>query len=132
MFVMKFALCFLAIRLTGFTSTSRGYVLEGQSWPSGTVVVVQLNLGNAGRTLQDGNTSWDAAVAPVAGMWNEKLLRIQVVSPGRGLRVPAGKNDYVNSVVFSSTVFGQSFGGTHSHHLSHLLRIDLHRIRYAF
>jgi hypothetical protein len=74
-------------------------------------VVVQLNLGSAGRTLQDGNTSWDAAVAPVAGMWSEKILRIQVASvvvPG----LAAATGDHVNSVVFSSSVFGQSFGGS--------------------
>jgi Matrixin len=111
MSAMKFALCFLAIALAGFTSTSHGYVLEGQSWPPGTVLVVQLNLGSAGRTLQDGNTSWDDAVVPVAGMWNEKLLRIQVVSPV-GPGSPAGKGDHVNSVAFSNSVFGMSFGGS--------------------
>jgi Matrixin len=106
MFAMKFALCFLA--LASFATTSRGYVLEGQSWPTGTVVVVHLNLGNAGRALQDGNTSWDAAVTPVAGMWNEKLLRVQVANVvGSG---SAGKGDHVNSVAFSSSIFGQSFG----------------------
>ncbi len=107
---MKSALCALAIALAGFAGTTRGYVLEGQTWPAGTVVVVQLSLGSAGRALQDGNTSWDEAVAPVAAMWSEKILRVQVANVmGPGL--PAVKGDRVNSVVFSSSIFGQSFGG---------------------
>src|SRR5438876_8020517 len=32
------------------------YVFEGASWPAGTTVVLQLGLGDAGRTLIDGNT----------------------------------------------------------------------------
>jgi hypothetical protein len=107
---MKSALCALAVALAGVSATTRGYVLEGQSWPTGTVVV-QLNLGSAGRILQDGNTSWDAAVAPVAAMWNEKLLRVQVANV-MGPGSPAGKGDHVNSVAFSSSVFGMAFGGS--------------------
>jgi hypothetical protein len=108
---MKWALCAFSLALVGFVPTTRGYVLEGPSWPTGTALVVQLNLGSAGRTLQDGNTSWDAAVAPVAGMWSDKILRIQVASvvvPGLG----AATGDHVNTVVFSSSIFGQSFGGS--------------------
>jgi hypothetical protein len=107
---MKFWFCALAAALVGASATAHGYVLEGQSWPTGTVMIVQLSLGSAGRTLQDGNTSWDDAVAPVATMWSEKILRIQVVNvPGLG---GASRGDHLNSVVFSSTVFGQSFGGS--------------------
>jgi hypothetical protein len=106
---MKCGLCALVVALAGFSATTRGYVLEGPSWTAGTVLVVQLSLGSVGRTLQDGNTSWDDAVAPVAAMWNEKLLRVQVANfMGPGL--PANKGDHVNSVVFSSSIFGQSFG----------------------
>jgi hypothetical protein len=108
---MKHGFCAFVLALASFAATARAYVLEGQSWPSGAVVIIQLNLGNAGRTLQDGNTSWDDAVAPVATMWNDKLLRVQVANtPGVGL--PASSGDHVNSVVFSSTVFGQAFGSS--------------------
>jgi hypothetical protein len=107
---MKFWFCALTAALAGASATTHGYVLEGQSWPTGTVMVVQLSLGSAGRTLQDGNTSWDDAVAPVATMWSEKILRIQVVNvPGLG---GASRGDRLNSVAFSSSVFGQSFGGS--------------------
>jgi hypothetical protein len=106
---MKSVLCALTVALAGFSATSRGYVLEGQSWPAGTVVVLQLSLGNAGRTLQDGNTSWNDAVAPVANMWNSKVQRVvvtQVLNSG----APCSSGDHLNSVVFASTIFGQGFG----------------------
>jgi hypothetical protein len=93
------------------SATARGYVLEGQSWPAGTVVPLQLSLGNPGFALQDGSTSWNAAVAPVPGMWNARLQRMQfsyVMNSG----APASSGDNLNSVVFASSVFGQSFGGS--------------------
>ena len=106
---MKSVLCALTVALAGFSATSRGYVLEGQSWPAGTVVVLQLSLGNAGRTLQDGNTSWNDAVAPVANMWNSKVQRVQVTQVLNS-GAPCSSGDHLNSVVFASTIFGQGFG----------------------
>jgi Matrixin len=106
---MKSALWAITAAIVGLTATSRGYVLEGQSWPAGTVVVLQLSLGNAGRTLQDGNTSWDDAVAPVAAMWNQEAQRVrvaQVLNPS----APGASGDHLNSVVFANNVFGQQFG----------------------
>src|ERR1700682_6677092 len=63
-----------------FSTTAQAYVLEGKSWPSGSIVVMQLGLGSAGRTLQDGNTSWDDAVLPVAAMWNQTIQRVQITN----------------------------------------------------
>ncbi len=93
----------------GISTVAHAYVLEGKSWPTGTTVVMQLNLGSAGRTLQDGNTSWDDAVLPVAGMWNQTLQRVSIntiVNPV----VPVVAGDRINCVVFSNSIFGQSFG----------------------
>jgi hypothetical protein len=98
-----------ALLASGISMTAHAYVLEGKSWPSGTTVVMQLGLGSAGRTLQDGNTSWDDAVLPVASMWNQIIQRVQissVVAPlGTGV-----SGDRVNSVFFANSIFGQSFG----------------------
>jgi hypothetical protein len=107
---MKFLLWAIIAAIIGLSATSRGYVLEGQSWPAGTVVVLQLSLGNAGRTLQDGNTSWNDAVAPGANMWNSNVARVQVAQVLNS-SAPCSSGDQVNSVVFASTVFGQPFGG---------------------
>ena len=103
---------FLAViaAIIGFSGTSRAYVLEGQSWPAGTVVVLQLSLGNPGFTLQDGSTSWNDAVAPVANMWNSDVQRVQVTQVLNST-VPAASGDHLNSVVFAHSIFGQPFGG---------------------
>jgi len=101
----------ILIVLAIFAAVSRrasGYALEGQHWPAGTVVTFQMGLGSAGRTLIDGNTSWDAAAAPALSAWNNAMARLRyndtVASP------PVSSGDGVNAIVFSSTVFGQKFG----------------------
>jgi hypothetical protein len=107
---LKLFAVFAFLLVLGTTQPSaRAYVLEGKSWPSGATVTLQLGLGSAGRTLQDGNTSWDDAVLPVANMWNQTVGRVRisnVVNP----QVPVSSGDHVNSVVFSNSIFGQSFG----------------------
>jgi hypothetical protein len=100
----------IILAIVSLSGTAQGYILEGPKWANGTVVI-QLGLGSAGRTLQDGNTSWDDAVAPVANAWNQTIQRVQVsnvVNP----QAPVSSGDRVNSVVFSNSIFGQSFGAS--------------------
>jgi hypothetical protein len=99
----------LALVLSATAPVARGYVLEGKTWPSGATVIMQLNLGSAGRTLQDGNTSWDSAVLPVAGMWDQIMQRVQVTTIVNPV-APSSSGDRINAVVFANSVFGQSFG----------------------
>ncbi|PYL33075.1 MAG: hypothetical protein DMF35_07180 [Verrucomicrobia bacterium] len=84
------------------------YSLEGPKWSNGNPVM-QLELGSPGRTLLDGNTSWNTAVAPALDMWNQVLDGMQF---GRVMNSTAAvaSGDGVNSMAFSSTVFGSSFG----------------------
>jgi hypothetical protein len=85
------------------------YVLEGPKWPTGSTPVMQLELGTPGRTLIDGNTSWNTAAAPALDMWNQVVGRMQF---GRVMNSTAAvaSGDRVNSMAFSTSVFGQSFG----------------------
>jgi len=99
----------LALVLAAVAPAANGYVLEGKTWPTGATVIMQLNLGSAGRTLQDGNTSWDDAVLPVAAMWNQTIQRVQVSTIVNPL-APVISGDRINAVVFSNSIFGQSFG----------------------
>ena len=77
-------------------------------WPNGNVSIV-LKLGNAGRTLIDGNTSWDTVAQQALTTWNGHLGTIQFVptiqSPGVG-----SNGDHINQAFFDSTIYGQSFG----------------------
>jgi hypothetical protein len=99
----------ITLAIAGLSATAHGYVLEGPRWPSNTVLVLQLGLGSANRTLQDGNTSWDAAVEPVAEMWNQSFGRVRI-SNVFNPQAPVSQSDRVNSVVFTNSIFGQSFG----------------------
>jgi hypothetical protein len=87
------------------------YVLEGASWPAGSTITFQMALGNAGRTLLDGNTSWDVAAAPAPGVWDQSMQRLQFVTVTNP-SAPLSSGDHVNTIAFSSTVFGQSFGSS--------------------
>ncbi len=101
----------LALLLGLALSTARAYVTSGPTWPSGTTVTFQLGLGNAGRTLIDGNTSWNTAAAPALDMWDQKVQRVALVGVNNP-SAPVSTGDGVNSIVFSSTVFGSSFGSS--------------------
>lgn len=106
---MKFVLYAIAAAILGLSTTSRAYVLEGQSWPAGSVFVLQLGLGDPTLPLQDGSASYNDAVAPVANMWNSRVQRVevtQVMNAGG----TASSGDHLNSVVFANNIFGQAFG----------------------
>jgi hypothetical protein len=106
---------FVAVASFGFvlafspSPTLRAYVLEGASWPAGSTVTFQMALGSAGRTLSDGNTSWDVAAAPAPGIWDGVMQRLQFVT-ATNPSAPVSSGDHVNVIAFSGTVFGQSFG----------------------
>ena len=109
--VARLQLVSILVVLAIFVAVSRrasGYALEGERWPAGTVVTFKMGLGAAGRTLIDGNTSWDTAAAPALTAWDNVMARLQysgtVTSP------PVSSGDGVNAIVFSSSVFGQKFG----------------------
>ncbi len=104
---LKFALGLFVVAVAG---TAYGYVLEGQSWPAGSTVVLQLALGNPGSPLQDGSVSYNDAVTPAANMWSSNVQRVQITTNSASGSASSG--DHVNSVVFSSSVFGQPFGGS--------------------
>ena len=106
---MKKGIGSFAALLAGFAFAANGYVLEGPSWPQNAVVTLQLSLGSPGRTLQDGNTSWNAAAAPVASMWSQQLQRL-TINNVMDSSVPVASGDHQNSVVFANDVFGQPFG----------------------
>lgn len=88
--------------------TAHAYVLNGKSWASGTITM-QLGLGNAGRTLTDGNTNWNQAVEPALGAWNQVLGRVQF-GEVMNSTAPLATGDRINAVGWRSDVFGQSFG----------------------
>jgi len=108
---VKFGLVAITAAIAGFSTTAPGYVLHGRSWPTGTVLILQLSLGNPSFPLQDGSASYNAAVVPAATMWGQNILRVQIANVPDS-PVPASSGDQLNSVVFANNVFGQPFGGS--------------------
>lgn len=98
-----------ALALAFGASTAFSYSLEGPSWPEGKVVTLQMSLGNAPSTLQDGNISWNLASAPAIDEWNAGMARVQFATV-LDSTVPLKSNDGVNSVIFTNDVFGEDFG----------------------
>lgn len=102
--------CFASLLLAALSLPvgANAYTLTGKSWP-GSTVVFQLSLGQASSTLIDGNTSWNVAAAPAMDAWNQKMARLQI---GKVMdsTAPVSSGDRVNSIAFSTSVFGQSFG----------------------
>ena len=50
-----------------------GFELTGQSWPFGTTVTMQLELGPTNVNLIDGLGTWNNSAADAFGIWNQYL-----------------------------------------------------------
>lgn len=96
-----------ALAVVVFASLASAYVLEGPKW-SNINLTFQFRLGAAGRTLTDGNTSWDAAALPALDSWNHNA-NIHL-NGNVNANAPLSSGDGINSIGFSRNAAGQSFG----------------------
>lgn len=92
-----------------FSSGIQGYALEKKSWPGGSVITVQMELGTPSETLIDGSVTWNEAAVPALDDWNAEMGDIQMV-PVMDSILPVSSGDGINSASFSSTIFGETFG----------------------
>lgn len=92
-----------------FSSEARGFLLENKSWPDGSVITVQMELGAPSQMLQDGSQTWNEAVLPAIQAWNAEMRDVQLAEVMDSAKA-ISSGDGVNSASFSSTVFGDSFG----------------------
>src|ERR1700719_2908721 len=106
-----FLLLFMTLAAATLPKTVNAYALEGPKWPNGSNPTIQLELGSAGRTLSDGNTSWNSAVSPALDMWNQVMGSLQL-NRVMNSTAPIVSGDRVNSMSFGSTFFGHSFGSS--------------------
>lgn len=89
---------------------ARAFVFEGPSWPSRTAIVIDLELGVTNRKLSDGFATWDDSAADALQLWNQSLSDGVQFQPVPRSGAPAADGNGVNTVQFSSSVFGQVFG----------------------
>ena len=94
---------------TALPKIVHAYALEGPKWPNSSNPVMQVELGSPGRTLSDGNTSWNNAVSPALDMWNQVMGNLQLRRVLNST-APIVLGDRLNSMSFGSNYFGHSFG----------------------
>lgn len=71
---------------------------------------MQMELGPLNQTLQDGSQSWNDAAAPAIDLWNAQMQNVKLATVLDSTK-PVSSGDNINSASFSSTIFGDSFGG---------------------
>ena len=88
---------------------AHGYALEGPSWPNGTLISLQMELGTPNQSLLDGSQTWNIAAGPAADAWNAVMKQVQFKRVMNS-SAPLSSGDGVNCVIFTNDVFGDSFG----------------------
>jgi hypothetical protein len=111
---MKRTIFRLSLALTTMVvaaTTISGYAFTGHHWRDGSVVM-HLQMGSGSGTLSDGSTSWNSVIEGALSTWNTYLsrLRFTVVRDSVVPITSTGSGD--NSVFFSDTNFGRSFGSS--------------------
>lgn len=84
-------------------------MLLGSSWPTGSQIAMHLQLDRPIVQLQDGSLSWNASAADALGIWNQYLDKVQFV---QAEPTSASAGDGANSVFFSNTIYGDTFGAS--------------------
>jgi hypothetical protein len=101
------ACCCLGSLLLGTAQNGSAFFLNGYRWASGTQIEMHLQLTRPPVTLQDGSASWDGSAADALAIWNQYLDTVELV---QAAPVTASGGDGANSVFFSSTIYGDTFG----------------------
>ncbi len=89
---------------------ARSYFLEGFRWPDGNITM-ELQAGSNQISLIDGLGSWNTSAEDALAIWNSQVSRVHFTVV-RNSAAPIGPHNGKNNVFFSSTVYGQSFGGS--------------------
>ncbi len=90
-------------------TASRAYELEGARWPSNKPIVMYVQLGSTPQTLSDGSQTWNDVAKAALAIWNPCLGSGVQFTVG-ATTIPNVQGDHNNSVFFSSSAYGSSFG----------------------
>jgi hypothetical protein len=85
-----------------------GYAIGEESWTRNRTVVMQLSLG-APNVLSDGSAGFNESAQDALNIWNPYLAHLSLTAILASPVTPASGDDEM-SVLFSKTVFGDSFG----------------------
>lgn len=93
---------------TLLAGSALGFRVDNEKWTANRTVVMHLSLGGA-QALQDGFTSFNQSAADALSIWNQHLMHLRFTWISDSTLAPA-KQEGDNSVFFSNSVFGDSFG----------------------
>ncbi len=105
--LLRFGAC--AFLAGGAALSARGYALEGYSWP-GPTIPMRVQLGGSSIPLADGSVDFNASAVNALRLWNQQIAPTQFTWTVVPTGTAASEGDGVNSMQFSSTIYGDSFG----------------------
>jgi len=83
--------------------------LSGDRWTT-SPVRIELQLGPTSGTLIDGSASWNVVANDALSAWNNSLVSFRF-SGVLDSTAAQGRSNRINNVFFSSTIYGDSWGG---------------------
>jgi len=99
----------LVLLCLGAAGSARAYALEGYWWHTPTLAM-RIQMGPADLVLADGSVDFNSVLVNAMQLWNEQIAATQFTWTVAASGTAASGGDGVNSVQFSSTVYGDKFG----------------------
>ncbi|MBP8257441.1 MAG: matrixin family metalloprotease, partial [Opitutaceae bacterium] len=98
------------VALNVLLSSAHAYVMDSRRWESGAITMhLRLDTAPLPRPLADGSTSWGQVAQQALSEWNAVISKSQFVAV-QNSSVPVGRQNGVNNVFFSPTVYGEAWG----------------------
>jgi hypothetical protein len=99
----------IALLCFGAARSAHAYALEGYYWHSPTIQM-RVQMGGSDVALADGSVDFNAVAENAMQLWNEQIATTQFAWTVASTGTAASGGDGVNSMQFSSTVYGDKFG----------------------
>lgn len=94
----------------GVLQPAEAYVMDSRRWNSGPITMhISLDAAPLSKPLADGSTSWGQVARQALDEWNAVISRSQFVAV-MDSTAPVGRQNGVNNVFFSPTVYGEAWG----------------------
>jgi hypothetical protein len=93
----------------GSALSAHGFALEGYWWHTSTIPM-RLQMGSSDVVLADGSVDFNSSIENALLLWNQQIAGTQFTWTVAPSGTAASAGDGVNSMQFSSTVYGDKFG----------------------
>lgn len=104
----RITLVLIALMVLLLADSGRAYYTFGRRWPTGSTIVMHLELGSPGAALLDGSRDWDSVADSALATWNPYLNGVFFSSVRDSAAIASGNR--LNTASFADDVFGEPFG----------------------